>query len=145
MTMHQDSRELKTFQYTDHNSLDMENDIDPDNNLFSNIIDTCGYYTDEQYNQAVNLGNKLSITHFNSRSTYANFNSIKDYLKQFTTPFKVIAISETWINTDKGTDFELDRYDFNYINRKNKSRGGVAVYVDKNLDYKVVKKYNNCG
>ena len=45
--------ELNTFQYTDHNLLDIENDIDPDNNFFSNINDNCCYYTDEQYNQNI--------------------------------------------------------------------------------------------
>ena len=131
--------ELKTFQYTDHNLRDIENDIDPDNNFFSNINDNCCYYTDEQYNQTIKTDNKLSIIHFNSRSMYANFNNIKDYLSQFTNPFKIIAISETWFNADKGMDFELDGYELNYINRKNKSGGGVAVYVDKNLNYRVVQ------
>lgn len=134
-----DNMELKTFQYTDHNVLDIENDIDPDNNFFSNITDNCCYYTDEQYNQTIKTDNKLSIIHFNSRSMYANFSNIKDYLNKFTKPFKIIAISETWIKADKGMDFELDGYELNHINRKNKSGGGVAVYVDKDLNYRVVE------
>ncbi len=69
---------------------------------------------------------------------YANFSNIKDYLSKFTKPFKIIAISEMWINDDKGMDFELDGYELNYINRKNKSGGGVAIYVDKDLNYRVV-------
>lgn len=32
---------------------------------------------------------------------------MKEYLSQFSQSFSNIAISETWINTDKGTDFEL--------------------------------------
>ncbi|KAL7374674.1 hypothetical protein ABVT39_005135 [Epinephelus coioides] len=130
--------ELKTFQYTDHNTLDTENDIDPDNNFFSTINNNC-YYTDEQYNQTINTDNKLSIIHFNSRSMYANFSNIKDYLCQFIKPFNIIAISETRINVDKGVDFELDGYELSYINRENKSGGGVAVYVDISLNYRVVQ------
>ena len=72
--------ELRTFQYTDHNLLDLEHDIDPDNNFFSNINDNCCYYSAEQYNQTIQTDSKLSIIHFNSRSLSANFNNIKEYL-----------------------------------------------------------------
>ncbi len=130
--------ELRTFQYSDHNFLDLEHDIDPLNNFFSNINDNCCYYTVEQYNQIIKTDSKLTIIHFSSRSLYANFNNIKEYLSQFRKSFKIVAISETWINADKGVDFELDGYEFNCANRKNKCGGGVAVYVDKNLNYKAV-------
>lgn len=139
ITYDHDKLELKTFQYTDHNLLDLENDIDPENNFFSNINYECCYYTDEQFNQTIITDNKLSIIHFNSRSLYANFSNIKDYLSQFTKPFKIIAMSETWIKADKGMDFELNGNELNFINRKNKSGGGVAMYVDKNLNYKVIE------
>lgn len=36
-------------------------------------------------------------------------------------------------------DSELDGYEFNCVNRESKSGGGVAVYADKNLNYKVVE------
>ena len=36
-------------------------------------------------------------------------------------------------------DFEMDGYEFNYVNRRNKIGGGVAVYVNKNLNYKVIE------
>ena len=32
-----DNLQLQTFQYTDHNSLDMEHDIDPENHFFNSI------------------------------------------------------------------------------------------------------------
>lgn len=113
--------------YTEHMLLDIENDIDPDKNFFSNIKDNSYYYTDEQYKQSIKSDGKLSIIHFNSRSKYVNFKHIKEYLHQCTHPFNIIAISETWINIDKGVDFELDVHEFNYMNRKNKSGGGVAI------------------
>lgn len=53
----------------------------------------------------------LRVIHFNSRSLYANFNNTKNYLCTFYKPFNVIAISETWIDTEKGIDFELDGYE----------------------------------
>ena len=115
-----DQLELKSGEYTEYKSLDIENDIDPDNNFFSNIIDNCYYYTQEQYNQSIKAEGKLSIIHFNCRSMYANFSKIKKYLQQFTNQFNIITLSETWINMENGVDFEMEGYEFNYINRNNK-------------------------
>lgn len=136
--MEHDELELRPCEYTEHKTLDIENDIDPDNHFFHNINDNCQYYTDEQYNQSIKADGKLSIIHFNSRSMYANFENIKEYLKRFTHPFNIIAISETWIKDVKGVDFGLSGYEFNYINRNGKVGGGVAIYVDSTLNYKVV-------
>lgn len=41
---------------------------------------------------------------------------------------------------EKGTDFELEGYEFTFITRRNKGGGGVALYVDKSLKFNVVKK-----
>ena len=69
--------ELKQMEYTEHNALDLEQDINPDNNFFSSLNNNCCYYTDSQFNQNINVDGKLSIIHFNSRSLYANFVNIK--------------------------------------------------------------------
>lgn len=132
--------EINTFQYTEHHSQDIENDIDPENNFFLNINNNCYYYTDDQFNSTIKNENKISIIHFNCRSMYANFHNIKHYLSQFKQPFNLIAISETWINSDRGMDFEIEGYELTCINRENKNGGGVALYVDKNLNYKVVEE-----
>ena len=135
----QDLLELKTFEYTEYKSQDLDYDIDPDNNFFSAINNNCYYYTDELYNRSIKADGKFSIIHFNSRSMYANFSLIKEYLHQFSQPFSIVAISETWINNVKGADFELEGYEFNYINRQNKIGGGVAIYVDRALKFKVME------
>lgn len=103
-----DQLDLRSYQCADHNTQDLEKDIDPDKNFLCNIMDNCQYYNQEQYNQTFATRETLSIIHFNSRSLYANFNNIKEYLQAFSQPFSVIAVSETWINTEKGMDFELD-------------------------------------
>ena len=90
--MDNDKLELKSCEYTDHKSLDIENDIDPDNFFFSNINDNCYYYTENQYNQSIKADGKLSMIHFNSRSMYANLKKIKSYLRRFTHQFNIITI-----------------------------------------------------
>lgn len=60
--------ELDAFEYTDHDIMDMEQDIDADNHFFSSTKSNCRHYTDDQYNQNIKSQGKLSIIHFNSRS-----------------------------------------------------------------------------
>ncbi len=131
--------ELNTFKYTAYKQQDIGNDIDLENNSFLNINNDCHYYADEQYNSTFTTENKISIIHFNSRSMYANFHNIKDYLKQFTQPFNIILISETWINNERGMDFGLEGYELLYMNRWNKNGGGVAIYVDMSYSFKVIE------
>lgn len=139
-TLHQKQMELATFEYNEHNTTDLNTDIDPDNNFLAPIMNDCNYFTHEQYVNSVNPVGKLSIIHFNSRSMYKNFNSIKQYLQQFTHPFSIIAITETWLNIDKGTDFCLDDYELCYMKRGKKMGGGVVLYIHKSIQFTVLKE-----
>lgn len=126
------------FRYTEYNNHDTETDIDPDNNFLSSANITCKYYTNAQYNTNLITKGKLPIIHFNSRSMYSNYSEIRDYLESFVHPFSVIQISETWFNDDKGINFAINDYDLNYINRQNKTGGGVALYVHKTIHFSIV-------
>ncbi|XP_042079132.1 uncharacterized protein LOC121814946 [Haplochromis burtoni] len=123
-------------EYKEHNIIDPE--IDSGSNFLSTFVKNCNYFTQEQYEKEINLDGKLSLIHFNRRSMYSNFDFIKDYLQQFSRPFSIIAITETWFNVDKGIDFCLNGYDLKYMNRLNKAGGGVAIYVHNSINYNVV-------
>lgn len=84
---------LNTFKYTVYKPQHIENDTDAENNVFIDI-NNCHYYTDEQYNSTFKTENKISIICVNSRSLYANFHNIKDYLNQLTQQFNIILISQ---------------------------------------------------
>lgn len=116
-------------------SHDPNEEIDPDSNFYFNGIYKCGYYTDEKFNKDIKMGGNLSIVHFNSRSLYANFDHIQDYLLSFANPFNIIAVSETWLNEDKGTDFYLEGYKFVCKNRRNKSGGGAALFIEESINF----------
>ncbi len=114
--------------------------IDPESNFFDHvIIINCCYYNENQFKEKFNLEHSISIIHFNSTSLYANFNKIRDCLQHYTMRFNIIAISESWLSHDKGADFELGGYNFDFVNRANKKGGGVALYVDRRLKYKIVE------
>ena len=93
------------------------------------LIISLTLFSDDELNANIVMDNTFSLIHFNSRSMYANFNKIKEYLNKLKGKFKVIALSETWIKKERGTEFHLDGYELHYINRENKIGGGVAFFV----------------
>lgn len=62
---------LDTFVYAEHKIQDIENNIDPENNLLGNINNSCRYHTENQYNTTIKSEHNISIIHFNSRSLNA--------------------------------------------------------------------------
>lgn len=77
--------------------------------------------TEDHYNNKFKTDNTFSVIHFSSRSLYANFDHIKSCLKQFTKPFTVILISETWINSEGEIEFFVEGYEFICMNRTKKA------------------------
>ena len=56
------------------------------------------------------------------------------------TPFAIIAITETWLESDNYLDFLfLNDYEFCHKNRLNKKGCVVAIYVHKTLNFKMQK------
>lgn len=70
---------------------------------------------------------------------YVRYEHITDYLKEFRKPFTVIAITETWCKMERGTNFDIDGYEFRYVNRKNKRSRGVALYIRNTIDWYVLE------
>lgn len=118
---------MDNLDSSDFKMHDFDKDLDPDSHLRYNLADNCKYYTNEEFNLNVTL-DTVSFIHFNIRSLYANFNKLKDYLATFASRFNIIALSESWLNTEKGADFEMEGYNLYHIDRSGK-RGGVSCYM----------------
>lgn len=74
---------------------------------YNNNLDiSCEYFTEEQFNNNVDMNGNSSVIHFNSRSLWKNINKIKELVHLFT-EFNVIAVSETWLDDDKIADIHL--------------------------------------
>ena len=76
--------------------------IDPDNHFHASIPTDTKYYSDEQFVRDVKSKGDLSFIHFNARSLKKNFQKIKDSIEDLKLLFDIIAISETWAETDRG-------------------------------------------
>ena len=129
---------IEIFNHTEHCFYDFEQGIDADNNLFNHVTLDCSYYTDTRFNDEININDGLSIIHINCRSLSANFSRLADYLSGFNHMFDIIAVSETWLTSNSNPSlFNLPGYEFCHVDRKNKRGGGVAIYVNNNLNFEV--------
>ena len=123
--------------------LGLESDVKQyyDGNYF-NTFTASNYLTHEQLSRmSVEIENSFSLVHFNCRSLKSNFDDIENLLYRCNANFKVIGLSETWMNDEKGDDYEkfyLNGYTVHYINRKNKKGGGAALFVKDSVKQKTI-------
>ena len=83
--------------------------------------------------------NQFSILHLNIRSIANKFDYFKELLNSLDTTFKVIGLTETWLNDYNDDSFKLPKYEYIGSNRTNKKGGGVGIYVSKQLQYNIRK------
>ena len=78
--------------------------------------------------------NSFSLVHFNSRSLSHNFDNINMYLSSISHTFKIIGLTETWLNSSSPTNmYSMNGYKFFCNNRKNKRGGGTGLYIHNSL------------
>jgi len=78
----------------------------------------------------------FSVFHLNIRSIYQNLSHLTDLLCSLDIDFSVIGISESWLK-DSDHSVDIEGYNFIHNYRKNKSGGGVGLYLSNHLDYKI--------
>ena len=93
-------------------------------------------------NRVVSFGDKtnFSIIHLNARSFIRNFDQLNSSLRNINMPISVIGVSETWL-TDCTAEFaNITEYNFVSNHRKSKTGGGVGIYLQNGLEYKLPKE-----
>ena len=97
----------------------LENNIDLNNNFYNNIRSPCTYYTADPFAALKN-------------QVYRSFTSMLVGLEQtsakFESPFDVIAISETWLESDDCTDIMIEGYEDRNVIEKT---GNLVKYIHK--------------
>ena len=100
--------------------------MNPDCNFYNNINSKCNYYTEQQLDANVNVVNYS----FQCQEFKCEFKKkIVDYLDELAFKFDIVAITETWIQSECVTDFQLNEYELFSVCRKMKGGGGVALYI----------------
>ena len=114
-----------------------ENDLDTSNNE-NQININCKYTTNDQLNQMLsNQNGSLTLLNVNIRSIGKNLDTLKLCMKTLNHKFTAIGLSETHLK-DKPLDYyQLPGYNFEYVNRVDREKGGVGIYIANNIKYKL--------
>ena len=79
--------------------------------------------------------NCLSFLHLNIRGLTRNIDDLEIFLSNITNKFTVVGISETWLQTLEH-NCDIKGYNFVHNYRKDKTSGGVGLYLDSTLEFK---------
>lgn len=100
-------------------------------------MNNISFETIENFNQINRtfLSYPLPIIFLNIRSMRTNFNSFLTTINNIIENIKIIILVETNINEEETSFYEIHGFESNFINRPNRSGGGIAIYVRNNLTY----------
>ena len=112
------------------------------------LDDICNYYDSSTYKSAVpkNCTDYVNILHLNARSLNKNYDQVVSLIKSFPKIPDVLCISETWLNSNNVHLHEIDGYNSYHVHRSPGSLGGgVAIYVNKNLQSTIINEFCMCN
>jgi len=99
-------------------------------------VTECEYYDYEMFNKKFGDNfNLFSVLHVNLQSSYKNFNLLKMHLEGLKVKFDVLCISEAGLgNEDRVAHIFGTEYFYDY-QAPVKNKGGVAIYINRNLSF----------
>ena len=116
--------------------------LDPDNNLSFNLP-VSEYAVEEAFaDKTASLNINLTLMHLNARSLLGNFDNFKYLLTNLRKSLSVMGVSETWLNDLTCDQVNISEYNFVSNHRSSKVGGGIGLYLQSNLKYKVLEKCN---
>ena len=137
-----DIMNLNDFDLNSHLNTYMD-DIDEIDNPLSNLAINSKYYdiTDLRIDSQLN-GHKHQLTalHINIQSLSAKFDELKSYMATLhdnNIKLDGILICETVLLDSNTYLYELPVYSFVYKNRSTMSRGGVCIYINESIQFKL--------
>ena len=132
------------FLQPNDKSSDFDVKFNPDNNIYLNTETDYSYISTEQTNKFLKTHDGLLIMKINYRSLNKKIDKLDSLIDSLDNKPNIISIAETWLKTDTPLSlFSITGYTIlNSPRTLNKSRGGgVALYVDTNLDAVLIKKF----
>ena len=120
-----------------------DNDQDPDVNFYQTQIsslDTSCYIPNEVKEKLENFQQKsFSVLHLNIRSMSKNFESFREFLDSLCFTFSAICLSETWCQSHKTSNSNLQIPDYVSLQQtwKNRRGRGLCIFLLESFSYKV--------
>ena len=128
---------MNPFHNLDKNPINNQ-DIDVDEHYFNSFAcQNLGYLDTDQLNEKlVNMGNKgiKSIMHINAQSLISNSDLVCANLTLLKQQFGIICVSETWACLSTEQFINIPGYDCICRSRSSRRGGGLALYIDSDLD-----------
>ena len=127
---------------------DDDDDLDPGmlalNEMYGhlNFDAMSNYITLDSYNKTnPSDGNVISIFHFNIRSLEYNLVHLEALLGSMLQSPDIIAITETWLNSENMNCYSLDGYDSYHVVREKGKHGGVSIFIKDSLNYENIEDF----
>ena len=114
----------------------IENFDDCEEEGTDSCINTCKYFSSESFNDLkIEKSNNFSILHLNIHSVEAHIEEFRTTLKMINFLFDIICLSESKIrhNINPKSDINLDRYQSPESMPTHASKGGVLMYIEREL------------
>ena len=110
-------------------------------------MDTGNQYSISEFNDLSNSYTKslFSVLHINCRSLNRNYSETETTLNLLECQFKVIALTETWLNSNTLPSHMFNGYTFVGSEREHKRGGGVGLCVSNQLSFKPRQDLNFSG
>ena len=122
------------------NLFDLYDSADADQDILYNRSETlynCQYYSPlsvSEQNTCLKEPRIFQLLHHNVRSIIKNGAKFRDFIHNTNLPLSCILITETWMR-DCTHAINIPKFVFTGANRKNKTGGGVGIYVSEALDF----------
>ena len=112
------------------------------------LDDICSYHDLTSYKNVIprNSTDYINVLHINARSLNKNYDQVISLIKSLPKLPDVLCISETWLNANNVHLHEIDGYNSHHVYRPiDSSGGGVAIYVNIDLQSEIIKDFCVCG
>ena len=77
----------------------------------------------------------FTVLNINIRSISKNFDKLTDCIKAINHNFTIIGVTETHLKDKPLEYFKLPGYEFEYVNRVGREKGGVGMYISNKIKY----------
>ena len=126
------------FELNDSDTSSPLFDIDPDIQYFNEVTSLnnftqCDYYVEDtflrMYQSDIKCAFPFSLIHVNIRSIPKHFDEWELYLQSLGHHFSIVGVTETWLNDQNVTNYDLSGYQHVYKCRSDQRGGGVSLFV----------------
>ena len=141
-----DNYDFLSQLYSNNSDIDNFNQIldeEPASLTYNEFNINCTYFDEQEFVSKYENNKNFSFLSWNIQSLPSKFNEFKDSLDFYRSSgflFDVIALQEIW-NIQDPDLFKLDGYNFVFKQRSNGSGGGVGIYVQESIKFKLLPQY----